>query len=86
MFQKGDRVKCIRNYMEGAKVGDAGTVVGVEYNFLKIKWDVYSHVRHSCGGLCETGYGWNVPMGYVEPETLDVDFGELPVLDIASIL
>ena len=86
MFQKGDRVKCIKGYMSGAVPGDTGTIVSVEYDFLKIRWDTYRCRRHSCDGLCEPGYGWNVPMNYVELEMLSIDYGELPVLDIASIL
>lgn len=86
MFQKGDRVKCIKKYMHGARPGDTGIIVSVEYDFLKVRWDTFSTNRHSCDGLCEPGHGWNVPMNYVALETLDVDFGELPVLDIASLL
>lgn len=86
MFQKGDRVKCITQYMQGVKPNDTGIVVGVEWDFLYVRWDTYSFERHSCGGLCEPGHGWNVPMNCVELETLNLDYGELPVLDIASIL
>lgn len=86
MFQNGDRVKCVKKYMSGANPGDTGIVLSVEYDFLKVRWDTFSTRRHSCDGLCEPGYGWNVPMDHVELELLSVDYGELPVLDIASIL
>lgn len=85
-FQVGDRVRCIKGYMAGVDIGETGVVVGMNDGFVLVRWDLYKGHRHNCGGLCESGHGWNLPIDRVEHEVLVADLGELPILDITSIL
>lgn len=45
---------------DSIKHGDTGTVLG-EYDedTYYVRWDHYVS-GHTCGGRCESGYGWNV--------------------------
>lgn len=85
-FRVGDKVRCVSSYGGGVRVGEVGVVVRVRPDRLSVRWDNYSDDRHSCGGLCEAGHGWNIPNGFVEHEYSIVDLGELPILDVTSIL
>lgn len=67
-FDIGDRVLLTEdNPDDNYKLvcGDTGVVVGTKETcvpddpILKIRWDKYVD-GHSCDGLCEDGYGWNV--------------------------
>lgn len=82
----GDRVVCTRPYQGGVEPGEAGIVIGIQYDLVYIRWDEYSSIRHNCDGLCERGHGWNVPLNRIKPERCDVDFGELPILDIMELI
>lgn len=51
-------------------VGLGGTICYVKNNaFFGVVWDKNVH-GHSCGGCCETGFGWEVYPGAIAPEEL----------------
>ena len=85
-YKAGDRVECILGYQGGVFPGERGTVLWTSGDNVGVRWDEYRSKRHSCGELCEMGHGWNVPAGHIKLETLDLDLGELPILDIRDIL
>ena len=85
-FNIGDRVKCVRSYQAGVYPGEYGTVVGIKQDYLYVGWDSLLETRHSCGGKCEKGHGWNLPSSHVVFAESEVDFGDLPTLDINLIL
>ena len=85
-FQAGDRVRCLKRYGEGSNPGDTGTVLLDGKYLVKVEWDEFMDCRHDCGGLCEHGYGWNVPRENLELLRLELDLGELPVLNITDLL
>ena len=72
-FRIGDKVIVVQNSGYGHfKLGMTGTVldfyVPVSYvQGVMVRWDIPkpSAKFHSCGRLCEEGYGWNV-----QPECL----------------
>lgn len=84
-FQPGDRVRCTEDFMGGVFVGETGTVLErFTSDSYRVFWDDYYEKRHNHSGRCEKGHGWCVFDHMLEP--LINDFGELPMLDIASIL
>jgi hypothetical protein len=57
----GKRVECFRESSSNVEKGEKGVVVGYDgEKITKVRWDKYLGCRHSCGGLCERGYGQNV--------------------------
>lgn len=85
-YSAGDRVECILGYQGGVFPGESGTVLWTSGDSVGVRWDEYRSKRHSCGELCELGHGWNVPASHLKLETLDLDLGELPIIDIRAIL
>lgn len=85
-FNIGDRVRCVRSYQDGVYPGECGMVVAVKQDYLYVRWDSFLETRHNCGGRCERGYGWNLPSSHVVFAEPEVDFGDLPTLDINLIL
>lgn len=85
-YKKGDRVECVIGYQGGVFPGETGAVLWASGDSVGVRWDNYRPKRHSCSNLCETGHGWNVPTDHLKLETLTLDLGELPVLDIRDIL
>lgn len=64
MFQVDDRVEAIVDnpaYNNSIHIGDTGIVVAIDNTrkIIKVEWDEFVH-GHSCSGLAEDGYGWNV--------------------------
>jgi hypothetical protein len=60
-FKVGDRVECIKPYTDTIQVGETGVVVEVRKHNIAIKWDKLGiENRHTCGNLCEDGYGYYV--------------------------
>lgn len=81
-FQPGDRVVAVETFDE-IKVGDTGTFVHEDKDSwpeLGVRWDKDLEDGHDCAGHCEYGYGWYVPIGYLDFAE-SVDFGELPEVD-----
>lgn len=58
-FCVGERVVCIVPSVFAA-TDECGTVVFVDRDIVGVRWDSYHIGRHSCGGLCEEGHGWNM--------------------------
>lgn len=85
-FNIGDRVRCVRSYQAGVYPGECGMVVAVKQNYLYVRWDSFLETRHSCNGRCERDHGWNLPISHVVFAESEVDFGDLPTLDINLIL
>ena len=76
MFNTGDRVRDTYS-------GEMGTFLAKDrYGLACVRWDEFRCSRHSCGGLCEKGYGWNVFFSEIELCETD-DLGELPTNDIS---
>ena len=60
-FKVGDRVECIDDDSGVITTGEKGVVVGVEFETIaRVRWDKNGKDRHNCGGLCETGHGFNL--------------------------
>lgn len=64
-FLPGQRVEYIGSKIGiylGVNVGELGTVLAdyCSKDFVSVRWDMAQQGRHSCGGLCEYGHGWNV--------------------------
>lgn len=75
-LQIGNRVICNRNYQNGVRIGEKGVILDIRVDdFAKVRWDNYYDVRHSCGGMCERGHGWNVPLSYITRDIPD-DLGD----------
>lgn len=86
-FKIGDRVCCIQSYQGGIFPGDCGVVMCYDgIGRAGVNVDGYREERHSLKGRVEDGHGWYVPESLLELEKIDVDFGELPVLDITNLL
>lgn len=87
MFKIGDRVRYIWNTNTGIRTGEVGTVIKIwsDNVTLGVDWDEYNRGRHNCDGLCESGHGWHVGIGAVEP-VYDIDYGEFQVSDLSIIL
>lgn len=84
-FKPGDRVVLVENF-DHLKIGDTGVFVHentdswLEYG---VRWDKKTRDGHDCSGNCEYGYGWYVPVGYLD-FAKPVDLGELPEVDYES--
>ena len=85
-MNKGDRVICIRSYQNGVFPGEQGIVLEIKYDTALVRWDTYNSVRHNCEGRCDIGHGWNVPLSRLQRISPVKDLGDLPVLDINTIL
>lgn len=87
MFNIGDRVRCIESYQDGIFPDECGVIMGYDFQGRAgVKLDNYHKKRHGLQGTVERGYGWWVPERCLTYEMAIQDFGELPTLDISSIL
>ena len=85
-FKAGDRVRCIENFLDGAFPGETGTVLErFTPDSCRVVFDEYCEKRHDHDGRCKKGHGWCIFDHMLEPEGVS-DLGELPALDIASLL
>lgn len=84
-FKPGDRVVLVKSFAH-LKAGDTGVFVHEDegsWPELGVRWDNEIRDGHDCAGNCEDGYGWYVPIGYLdfaEP----TDLGDLPEADYGS--
>lgn len=85
-FNIGDRVRCIESYQGGIFPGDCGVIMKFDYSGRAgVNMDNYREGCHKLGGMAARGHGWWVPERCLEYEEVQ-DFGDLPRLDIMSIL
>jgi hypothetical protein len=64
-FKKGNRIKCIKGYESDIILNKIGTVLCDPISeYIKVGFDEFIN-GHTCGGLCDYGYGWNMPKDYV---------------------
>ena len=72
MFKKGDRVVLLHDAKINLKAGATGTVCcdkkEATTGLIRVRWDLECKKPgfHSCGGNCESGYGFNVGESFIE--------------------
>lgn len=72
LFKEGTLVVVSSMYHEGSLHGKVGKVLegGERFPYIAFK----DHVGgHSCGGLCEHGYGWAVPSQYLREVNIQLE-------------
>lgn len=82
-FNVGDKVRCIRDYLDDNEfifAGCTGTVVVIEEGSLHVgvRWDHCFETGHDCNGLCGFGHGWFVNECDIELVAEDV------VIDVSA--
>lgn len=81
MFHIGDRVRVDNTFL--ALDGDEGTIVEIgeiDSSIWRVGVRFDKHIDgHTCGGLCEDGYGW-----YVLPENLELIGEDEPIPSVPT--
>lgn len=57
-FKVGDKVICVKDYVDKVKVGLKGVIVDMESS-IGVEWEE-DIGGHDCGGYCKSGYGYFV--------------------------
>jgi hypothetical protein len=69
-FKKGDQVIALRDMGSVIHKGDKGIFLSRKRpssELADIRWDKIDKIhKHSCGGLCENGHGYFVPLSYID--------------------
>lgn len=83
-FKVGDRIRMIKDYMSGAKVGEIGTIVNISSKTnpeIAVEFDTYHSIRHRLTDTykCRKGYGWYVPEDYIQEHVELHDGDTIPV-------
>ena len=80
-FSVGNRVRYSGRSNPWIENGEIGTIVGWSSDYVaRVSWDEFRDCRHSCGGECRPGHGWNVYTNDLEHDD-PVDFGEFAAPD-----